>query len=97
MPESIHWYRLQNRLEEAENQLQYVAKVNKRPKPEAKLLPLRNIGSNGNFIQLWSPLVMCIDTIIQSTVWYGYFLCLYLHHSLFTHLAQTILDQGIGM
>ena len=40
---------------------------------------------------------MCIDTIIQSTVWYGYFLCLYLHHSLFTHLAQTILDQGIGM
>jgi len=69
IPESVRWLRVNHRLEEAEQILSKVAKVNRRMMPDARLSGV-NSNTHASFANLFAPCQMAICTMILCFTWF---------------------------
>lgn len=79
IPESVRWYRVNNKLEKAEQVLRRIAKINKKQWPNnVKILGLKNQQNVQTTIKdVFLPWKMGVYTLIQCFGWYVdcYILC----------------------
>lgn len=70
VPESIRWLRVSSKIEEAELILRKVAKTNKIPFPNSKILPPEKNVKSGSLADLFRPKSMLISTFLQNSIWF---------------------------
>ena len=69
VPESVRWLRVNDKLEEAEDILQNIAKVNGRPKPSVKLSKAEKDTKYGTYADLFRTWPICKATLVQCYAW----------------------------
>ncbi|XP_057311708.1 organic cation transporter protein-like [Hydractinia symbiolongicarpus] len=69
-PESIRWMRMNDKLEEAEELLKSMAKINGKPVPNATLRRESQTHTTTTFLHLFYPMKVFTQTSIQSLAWF---------------------------